>query len=75
MFNLGLMVSTVAIVLPVSAVLAVAAQPSSRNAEEGAGLCTELGCRNGNAKCADGTLTTAGGTEVKYTCYTTIAET
>lgn len=38
-----------------------------------AGLCVQdLGCSSGPTKCADGVLTTPGGTQLPYVCYTTI---
>ena len=72
--HLRLLSLGIAIVLPVSAVLAASTYISA-DAEEEAGLCTELGCRSGPTKCADGVLTTSGGTAVSYTCFTTVQET
>ncbi|MBA4072809.1 MAG: hypothetical protein C0497_13375 [Gemmatimonas sp.] len=73
-FMLGLVAAGVTMVLPVYAVVAVAAQPTSRDSGEAGGVCTDLGCRGGNTKCADGKLTLPDGGTATYTCYTTIAE-
>jgi hypothetical protein len=59
------------IAIPVSVVLAADKRGESTIVED-AGLCTELGCRSGQEKCATGTLTTAGGTVLNYTCWTTV---
>lgn len=40
---------------------------------DGGGICTDLGCKSGNDKCADGTITYTDGTKATYTCYTTKA--
>lgn len=56
-----------AIAVPVSAVVAFA-QPTP---EDNSGICTDLGCKGGTAKCADGTLTYPNGGSATYTCYTT----
>lgn len=68
---LGALVVAAAISLPLSAVIASASSRAAADAE--VGVCTALGCRSGNIKCADGTYTTSGGhITVNYTCWTTI---
>jgi hypothetical protein len=62
-------IAGVAIVLPVSAVFALAKLPDMAKPEE-AGLCTDLGCVGGNTKCADGNITLPNGSTATYTCYT-----
>lgn len=67
-----LLIALIAITVPVSAVLALSL-PDSAKLMEG-GVCTDLGCKGGTTKCADGTLTLPSGGSATYTCYTTIAD-
>lgn len=41
--------------------------------DDAGGICTDLGCKSGNDKCADGTITYTDGKKATYTCYTTKA--
>jgi hypothetical protein len=67
-----LILSSVA--LPVAVVHAAVSRPA-RSGDTEAGICTEAGCKGGDDKCAEGTLTTPSGGTATYTCLTTKAET
>lgn len=43
--------------------------------EEGQGICDTLGCKSGNDKCADGTISYPDGVKITYTCYSKVAAT
>lgn len=45
--------------------------PSS---DEGQGICDTLGCKSGNDKCADGTISYPDGVKITDTCYSKVAE-